>query len=91
MQIVMDYNDFVRFIDELPDRIIERIQAIAQQPKEVGSKEWLTPKEVAALFGVTPKTLHVWHKTGFLPRYRIGGVVRYKSEDVEQAKLIKCK
>jgi DNA-binding transcriptional MerR regulator len=48
-------------------------------------------KEVRAMFGVTDKTLFVWNKTGFLPRIRIGGVVRYRRADVERAAQVKIK
>ena len=51
----------------------------------------MSAKEVRVIFGVTDKTLHVWDKTGFLPRVRIGGVVRYRREDVERALQIIAK
>ena len=89
-QVVMDYEDLSRVMDEVADKVAARLQAMTPAPAG-DDKKLLTPKEVAALFGVTHKTLHVWHKTGFLPRIRIGGVVRYQCADVERAAQIKGK
>ena len=77
-QVVMDYDDLSRVMDEL-----------TPPPAGNDDKELLTAKEVRGIFGVTDKTLHVWHKTGFLPRLRIGGVVRYRRADVERAAQVK--
>jgi predicted DNA-binding transcriptional regulator AlpA len=87
----MDYEDLTRVMNEMADKVAARIQALAPTPAGNGDddKELLTPKEVRALFGVTDKTLHVWNKSGFLPRIRIGGVVRYRRADVERAAQVK--
>ncbi len=87
----MDYDDLNRVMDEVADKVAARLQAMAPPPAGDDDKELLTPKEVRTLFGVTDKTLHVWGKTGFLPRIRIGGVVRYRCADVERAAQIKNK
>ena len=89
----MDYADLERVMNEMADKVAARIQALAPTPAGDGDddKELLTPKEVRTLFGVTDKTLHVWHKNGFLPRIRIGGVVRYRRSDVEKAAQVKSK
>jgi len=91
-QIIMDYDDFTRALDEVVEKVAARLQALTP-PSGGGDdkKELLTPKEVAALFSVTQKTLHIWSKTGFLPRIRIGGVVRYRRADVERAAQVKGK
>ena len=89
----MDYEDLTRVMNEMADKVAARIQALAPTPAGNGDddKELLTPKEVRTLFGVTDKTLHVWNKNGFLPRLRIGGVVRYRRADVERAAQVKGK
>lgn len=91
MQIVMDYDDLNRAMDEVVEKVAARLQALTPPPADDDDKELLTPKEVRTLFGVTDKTLHVWGKTGFLPRIRIGGVVRYRRADVERAAQVKGK
>ena len=88
-QIVMDYDDFSRVLEEFTDKVANKIKAAAPAPTGPDDQELLTPREVAALFSVTNKTLHVWNKSGFLPRIRIGGVVRYRRADVERADQIK--
>lgn len=88
-QIVMDYDDFSRVMEEFTDKVANKVKAVAPAPTGPDDQELLTPREVAALFSVTNKTLHVWNKTGFLPRIRIGGVVRYRRADVERAAQIK--
>lgn len=89
MQVVMDYDDLNRAMDEVVEKVAARLQALTPPPVGDDDKELLTPKEVRTLFGVTDKTLHVWGKTGFLPRIRIGGVVRYRRADVERAAQVK--
>lgn len=91
MQIVMDYDDLNRAMDEVVEKVAARLQALTPPSAGDDDKELLTPKEVRTLFGVTDKTLHVWGKTGFLPRIRIGGVVRYRRADVERAAQVKGK
>lgn len=80
-------------MNEMADKVAARIQALTPPPAGDGddNKDLLTPKEVRTLFGVTDKTLHCWGKSGFLPRLRIGGVVRYRRSDVERAAQVKSK
>ena len=84
----MDYDDFTKVMEEFTDKVVNKFKAAAPAPAGPDDQELLTPREVAALFSVT-NTLHVWNKTGFLPRIRIGGVVRYRRADVERAAQIK--
>jgi excisionase family DNA binding protein len=45
--------------------------------------EVLTPREVARLFGVEPKTVTKWAKTGRLPSFlTLGGHRRYYASDI---------
>ena len=85
----MDYEDLMRAFEEFADKVADKVKAAAPAPAGDDDQELLTPREVAALFSVTNKTLHVWNKTGFLPRIRIGGVVRYRRADVERAAQVK--
>ena len=87
----MDYEDLMRAFEEFADKVADKVKAAAPAPAGDDDQELLTPREVAALFSVTNKTLHVWNKTGFLPRIRIGGVVRYRRADVERAAQIKSR
>jgi DNA-binding transcriptional MerR regulator len=42
----------------------------------------LTRSQTASLLGITLPTLHSYTKMGIIPSYRIGGIVRYKLEEV---------
>ena len=89
MQVVMDYDDLNRAMDEVVEKVAARLQALTPPPAGDDDKELLTPKEVRTLFGVTDKTLHVWGKTGFLPRIKVGGCIRYHRSDVARAAQVK--
>ena len=90
-QIIMDYDDFTRVMEEFTDKVADKVKAAAPAPAGNDGQELMTAKEVRAMLKVTDKTLFVWHKTGFLPRIRIGGVVRYQRADVERAAQVKRK
>lgn len=85
----MDYDDFSRVMEEFTDKVANKVKAAAAAPAGPDDQGLMTAKEVRAMIGVTDKTLHVWDKSGFLPRIRIGGVVRYRRADVERAAQIK--
>lgn len=47
--------------------------------------EILTPKDVADLFKVTPKTVKRWATAGMLPSFKTaGGHARFKRADVDE-------
>ena len=85
----MDYDDFTRVLEEFANKIADKVKAAAPAPAGTDDQELMTAKEVRTMIGVTDKTLHVWNKSGFLPRIRIGGVVRYRRADVERAAQVK--
>lgn len=85
----MDYDDFSRVMEEFTDKVANKVKAAAPAPAGPNDQELMSAKEVRAMIGVTDKTLHVWNKSGFLPRIRIGGVVRYRRADVERAAQIR--
>ena len=87
----MDYEDLMRAFEEFVDKVADKVKAAAPAPAGSDDQELMTAKEVRTMIGVTDKTLHVWNKTGFLPRIRIGGVVRYRRADVERAAQIKSR
>jgi excisionase family DNA binding protein len=46
-------------------------------------KEWYSPEDVADLYGVSISTVYRWTSEGRLPAYKVGGVRRYKRDDVD--------
>jgi predicted DNA-binding transcriptional regulator AlpA len=87
----MDYDDFTKVLEEFTVKIINQVSAILIKEGAGDRNELMTAKEVRAMLKVTDKTLFVWHKTGFLPRIRIGGVVGYSRADVERVAQVKGK
>ena len=87
----MNYEDLMRAFEEFADKVADKVKAAAPAPAGTDDQELMTAKDVRAMIGVTDKTLHVWNKSGFLPRIRIGGVVRYRRADVERAAQIKSR
>lgn len=61
------------------------LQVIAQnfQPKK--QPEYLTRKEVAKILKVSLVTLSDWNKKGVLKPYRLGNLIRYKRDEIEQS------
>lgn len=45
-------------------------------------KEFLKPKDMAILFGVTEQTLRNWRRQGILPFFRIKNTIRFCLSDV---------
>jgi excisionase family DNA binding protein len=50
--------------------------------------EYLTRKEVAKILKVSLVTLSDWNKKGVLKPYRLGNLIRYKREELDQALII---
>lgn len=46
---------------------------------------FLTPKDVAVLFGVTQQTLRNWRRQGILPYFRIKNTIRFSWPDIQDA------
>lgn len=55
------------------------------KPIDTATDEWLAPRQVAALIGITPDTVRKWANDGILPtqRIRAGGHRRFRRSDVE--------
>lgn len=53
------------------------------RPKE--KTNYLTRKEVAAIFKISLVTVNDWNKLGILKPYRLGRLVRYKSDEIENS------
>jgi excisionase family DNA binding protein len=53
------------------------------QPKK--QPEYLTRKEVAIILKVSLVTLSDWNKKGVLKPYRLGNLIRYKTNEIEES------
>ena len=45
---------------------------------------WLTAKEVSTTYKFKLSTLYLWVEQGKIPHYKVGRLVRFKSEEVEE-------
>lgn len=45
-------------------------------------EEFLKPKDLAAMFGVTQETLRNWRRQGILPYFKIKNTIRFSRSDV---------
>ena len=61
------------------------LEKIVQNFQPQKQPEYLTRKEVAAILKVSLVTLTDWNKKGVLKPYRLGNLIRYKSEEIDQA------
>lgn len=43
---------------------------------------WLTVKETSTKYNIKTATLYKWARNGEIPHYRIGSLVRFKSDEV---------
>jgi excisionase family DNA binding protein len=74
-------NRYIR--EDMPQK--ERDPGAAIGGSTPDSEQWLTPAEVAALFGVHPKTVTRWAKGRRLGFIRtLGGHRRYRLSDVRK-------
>lgn len=74
--------DFKMIIGEI---VREQLKAFVPDSTKETPKLYLTRKEVAAKLRITLVTVDKYTKAGILQSYRIGGQIRYKSNEVDKA------
>lgn len=89
----MDSNKITQVFNLTPKELKEQNASIIDaaflkhadkfRPKE--KVTYLTRKEVAAIFKISLVTVNDWNKLGILKPYRLGRLVRYKSDEIEAA------
>lgn len=77
-------------ISELKNLISQTLQEVlsntqATQKQEQQIPQYLTRKETATILGVSLVTLHSYTTDGKIKVYKIGGRIRYKKQDIENA------
>ena len=81
--VLMTQECLVKALDAVFVRAKEAIIAeIDTKPKDEDSL--LTKQEVMALLGKSSNTLWKWAKRGYLVPLKVGGTIKYKSEDVRK-------
>ena len=82
----------IRELKEIMGEVVEeKLKEFSPQvvPTNPHQKEYLTRKEVCELLHISLSTLWHYTKYGKLERYRIGGRILYRSEDVRNAVINK--
>lgn len=75
--------------DELKEHIMTgvrtELKSKAQISQPIIPPEYLTRKETATILKVSLVTLSDWNKKKILNPYRLGNLIRYKRNEIEQA------
>jgi excisionase family DNA binding protein len=92
----MDQNSITQLYGITPKQLTDNIlKDVRAELKEIvlnfqptKQPEYLTRKEVAKILKVSLVTLSDWNKKGVLKPYRLGNLIRYKREELDQALII---
>jgi excisionase family DNA binding protein len=92
----MDANNITQVHGITPQQLRENIlKDVRTELKEIvlnfqptKQPEYLTRKEVAIILKVSLVTLSDWNKKGVLKPYRLGNLIRYKREELDQALIV---
>lgn len=75
--------------EELKDEIVkdvkEELQLLSKGQNPKSPSEYLTRKELSKILKVSIPTLIDWDRKGILHPYRIGNIIRYKSDELDAA------
>lgn len=67
------------------EELLEDLQKILQDySKGISPKKWLKSTEVMELLKISPGTLQNFRVNGTLPYSKIGGMIYYDSEDINE-------
>ena len=74
-------------VDDLANRLsLILLESIPDYiPKPDPPEKYLTRRETAKLLQVSLVTLNDWSKKGIIQSYRIGGRIRYKLSEIDEA------
>jgi len=77
---------------QLTDNILKdvrtELEKIVLSFQPIKQPEYLTRKEVAKILKVSLVTLTDWNKKGVLNPYRLGNLIRYKRDEIDQALIL---
>ena len=82
-KLILDQITVEDLIDRLSVQVREEIQINLLKP--IPPEKYLTRQETAKMLQVSLVTLHEWSKRGVIQSYRIGGRIRYKQTEIDEA------
>jgi excisionase family DNA binding protein len=81
----MDRNELLQnLLEPILGPIIERLAVLEEERKPQSQDRWLTRKEAAKYIPASPSSIDRWAQQGRLTKHRIGGVVRYDRNEIDQ-------
>ncbi len=81
--LILDDNTVDALASRLAVKLVEVIPDYI--PKPESTEKYLTRKDTAKLLQVSLVTLNEWSKKGIIQSYRIGGRIRYKLSEIDEA------
>jgi len=80
------YRDQLITLDDLVqfgDKLMSEFRRILKEAGGQSAKKWLKSAEVRKILGLSPGTLQTLRSNGILPFTKIGGVIYYSNDDIE--------
>jgi len=74
-----------KFKNEIIEEIKNELKSITDKLNVKKETEYLTRKEVSIILQVTNVTLIDWEKKGILKPLRLGNLIRYRKQDIENS------
>ena len=72
---------------EFKTDLVDEIKKILDEYHGLPTKQWLKSHEVKKLLGISSSTLQTLRLNGTLPFTKLGGVIFYESEKIQEALL----
>jgi excisionase family DNA binding protein len=84
-EMITKNHELVTQFGDTLDRLLNGIENfVANSRPTLGSKRFLTDKEVSAQLKVSRRTLQDYRNNGIIAYYQLGGKVLYKESDIER-------
>ena len=71
-------------LEEFKEELLTEIARLLQNTPIAGATKWLKSEEVKKLLNVSSGTLQTMRRTGTLPYTKIGGIIYYNMDDIDQ-------
>jgi hypothetical protein len=81
------YRDQLLILEDLQDfkrQLIIEIRSLLKEQNGQPSKKWLKSKDVLKILGISSGTLQTLRNKGTLPFTRVGGVIYYDADDINE-------
>lgn len=66
------------------EELLREIQELLKNDKGMASKKWLKSTDVMEMLKISPGTLQNFRVNGTLPFTKIGGIIYYEANDIQE-------